>query len=206
MSQPIPTPPLPQIFPGLIVTSSIHLHSHHTPQHPMSHPHAFPASAFPSTCHCMHLCTFTPVCVHPTYSLPAPPHIMHPPWPDIMDDGWHSTATSCPPNELSLCFTHQTLISGIKHCCTLQHLLHPQDLFWECIPHGSSPPDSFTHIRTVLKVVSICPQHCAKLPMHFNISICLISLLSQYFTYEITLLLFRCHPTTFLAPFVQCLK
>ena len=110
------------------------------------------------------------------------------------------------PNELSPHFTHQTLILGIKHCCMLQHLLHLQDLFWECIPHGSSPPDSSRCIRTVPKVISICPQHCAELPVHFNICIWLISLLSLYFTYEITLPLFRCHPITFLAPFPRCLK
>ena len=110
------------------------------------------------------------------------------------------------PNELSLHSAHQTLISGVKHCCMLWHLLHPQDLFWECIPHGSLPPDSSRRVWTTLQVVSTCPQHCAKLPMHFNICIWLISLLSWYFGYEITSLLFQHCPTMFLAQFAQCLK
>ena len=47
------------------------------------------------------------------------------------------------PNELSPHCAHQTLILAVKHCCMLRHLLHPQDLFWERVPHGSLPPDSF---------------------------------------------------------------
>ena len=87
MSQPVPTPPRPQIFPRLLVMFSTNLHSHHTPQHPMSHPHAFLASAFPPICHCMHLCTFTLVHVHHAHTPPAPLHITHPLHPDIMDNG-----------------------------------------------------------------------------------------------------------------------
>ena len=63
------------------------------------------------------------------------------------------------PNEHSLHSVHQTLMSGIKHCCTLQHPLHLQDLFWERILHGSLPPDSSRCIWTMLQVVSTCPQH-----------------------------------------------
>ena len=154
-----------------VVTSSNHLHSHRTPQHPLSHPHAFLASTFPPTCHCMHLHTFTLVCVHPAnlHQLCPVSCTCHVP------TSWTTVDAAQPPpicpNELSPHSVHQTLILAIKHCCMLRHLLHPQDLFWECIPHGSLPPDSSRCIWTVPRVASICPQHCAELPMHFIICI-----------------------------------
>ena len=158
-------PPLSQIFPGLVVMSSTHLHSHCTLQHPLSHSHTFPASTFPPTCHCMHPCAFTLIHEHHTCSLPALPHVMHTPCPDITDAA--QPPHIC-PNELSLHSTHQTLILAVKHCCMLWL---PQYLFWEHVPHGSLPPDSFRCIQTALQVISTCPQHCAELPMHFTICI-----------------------------------
>ena len=132
---------------------------------------AFPASAFPPTCHCMHLCAFTLVCVHPTNLCQLHPasRTRH-----VMTSRTMVDAAQPPPihpNELSPHSAHQTLILTIKHCCMLQHPLHPQDLFWECVPHGSLPPDSSRRIRTTPRVASICPQHCAELPMHFIICI-----------------------------------
>ena len=167
LSQPIPTTPTPQIFPGLLMMSSTNLHGHCTPQHPMSHPHAFLASAFPPTCCCTHLHTFTLVCVHPVNLCQLHPvsHTCH------VQTSWTTEDAAQPPpicpNKLSLHSVHQTLILAIKHCC----MLHLQDLFWECIPHGFLPPDLSRHFWTMPQVVSTCPQHCAKLPLHFNICI-----------------------------------
>ena len=153
------------------MTSNTHLHSHSTPQHPLSHPHALLASTFPPTCCCMHTCAFTLVYVHPTNLRQLCPtsHTRH------VLTSWMTVDAAQPPpfypNELSPHSTHQTLILAIKHCCMLWHLLHPQDLSWEHIPHSSSPPDSSRCIWTVPQVISICPQYCAKLPMHFLICI-----------------------------------
>ena len=117
-------PPLPQIFPGLTVTSSTHLHSHSTLQHPLSHPHAFLASTFPPTCCCMHLCAFTLVYVHLTNLCQ-----LHPMSPTChVLTSWMTVDAAQPPsfrpNELSPHSTHQTLMLAIKHCCTLWRSLH----------------------------------------------------------------------------------
>ena len=153
------------------MTCSTNLHSHCTPQHPLSHPHTFLASALPPTCHCTHLCTFTLVCVHPANLCQICPASCTHHVPTL----WMMVDTAQPPpicpNELSSHSAHQTFISAVKHCCTLWHLLHPQDLFWECVLHCSSPPDLSRHIQTMPRVASICPQHCAELPMHFIICI-----------------------------------
>ena len=147
------------------------LSDHCTLQHPLSHPHAFLASAFPPTCHCTHPHSFTLVHVHPTNLCQLCPasRTCHVPTSRTTVDA--AQPPPIHPNELSLHSAHQTLILAIKHCCTLRHLLHPQDLFWKCIPHGSLPLDSFRRVRTAPQVASICPQHCAELPMHFIICI-----------------------------------
>ena len=156
--------------------SSTHLHSHSTLQHPLSHPHAFLASTFPPTYHCMHPRSFTLVHVHPTNLCQLHPashtHCVLTSWTTV------DAAQPPPfcPNELSPHSMHQTLILAVKHCCTLWHLLHPQDLFWEHVPHGSSPLDSSRCIWTMPQVTSICPQHCAKLPMLYLTDFSLISI------------------------------
>ena len=151
--------------------SSTHLHSHCTPQHPLSHPHTFLASTFPPTCHCMHQGPFNLIHVHPTNLRQLCPASRTRHVPTL----WTTVDAAQPPpirpNELSPHSAHQSLISAVKHFCTLQHLLHLQDLFWEHIPHGSLPPDSSRRIRTAPQVASICPQHCAELPMCFIICI-----------------------------------
>ena len=120
--------------------ASTHLHSHSTPQHPLSHPHALLASAFPPTCYCMHSCSFTLIHVHPTNLCQLHPashtHCVLTSWMTV------DAAQPLPlrPNKLSPHSMHQTLILAVKHCCMLWHPLHPQDLFWECVPHGSLPP------------------------------------------------------------------
>ena len=153
------------------MTSSTHLHSHCTPQHPLSHPHALLASTFPPTCHCMHPHAFTLVCVHPTNLRQLCPTSRT---RRVLTSQTTVDAAQPPPihpNELSPHSAHQTLILTVKHCCTLWHPLHLQDLFWERIPHGSLPPDSSRRVRSAPQVASICPQHCAELPMHFIICI-----------------------------------
>ena len=151
--------------------SSTHLHSHCTPQHPLSHPHTFLASAFPPTCCCMHLRAFTLIHVHSANLLqlcPVSCTCLIPISRTMVDA---AQPPPIRPNELSSHSGHQTLILAVKHCCMLQHPLHLQDLFWECIPHGSLPPDPSGRIRTTPQVASICPQHCAELPMCFTICI-----------------------------------
>ena len=151
--------------------SSTHLHSHCTPQHPLSHPHALLASAFPPTCCCTHPHAFTLVHVHPANLRQLRPASRTRRVPTSRTTVDAAQPPFIRPNELSPHSMHQTLILAIKHCCMLQHLLHPQDLFWECIPHGSLPPDLSRCIRTTPQVASICPQHCAELPMCFIICI-----------------------------------
>ena len=143
--------------------SITHLHSHCTPQHPLSHPHAFLASTFPPTCCCMHLCTFTLVCVHPANLRQLCPtsRTRHVPTSQTMVEAAQPPPIC--PNELSPHSAHQILILAVKHCCMLWHPLHPHKIYSGSMSHMvlyllTRPDASGLRPRSLQSVHSIVPS------------------------------------------------